>query len=298
MNKPLSIFAVTALTSSLAFSSTVSAQSLTVDGPTEVAITFDGSDPARWLHSSAGEAPSGQVLRDNADVVREDTLLSIADLAAALALGVPGVDRIDTAAGRFPAFDASEDGHAAIYVAQTAPGAPDRLAPGLAPFTLEVEARLDEGETVVPSGARDNGNNLVQRGLSGGDQYKIEFDVYSGRPVASCTIRDEGRIAARVAIPVEAGAWYRVRCSRDIVSDNDAPSGVVDALVLRVVSLATGDTEVDRARSDDVTDLDFGGAAASVPLAVGGKSKNDGLTIANRADQFNGLIDNVYLSIG
>lgn len=180
---------------------------------------------------------------------------------------------------RFPTFSPDSPGVAVLSV-RPAEGAADRFSPGADDFEFGVDFAMDpESE-----GGIDNGNNLIQRGLfEDGAQYKLQLD--HGR--LSCRVQgSEAGSLVKAREPLEAGTWYRARC---VVHGG--------ALALRVAELATrgpeGWTEV--AGASDAGDVTF---TADVPLSLGGKLSPEGTVVPDDSDQFNGLLDNFYFSIG
>src|SRR5690606_25565528 len=76
-------------------------------------------------------------------------------------------------------------------------------------FSWGASFRLDAVSTGNPV---DNGDNLIQRGLSSQPaMFKAELDLR--RP--GCTLKGtEGELIVRAATKVEPGIWYAVRCER------------------------------------------------------------------------------------
>jgi hypothetical protein len=124
----------------------------------------------------------------------------------------------------------------------------------------------------------DNGNNVLQRGLSG-DPSQYKFQVDHGH--ASCRVAgDQGVVEVLSRTVIRPGDWYTATCAR---------VGPKVTLTLRDgqgatqhVS-ATGDT-------GSVT------APAATPLTVGGKAY-DGHAVVGNSDQFNGEIGEVFLDV-
>ncbi|MEP7090413.1 MAG: laminin G domain-containing protein [Nocardioidaceae bacterium] len=179
---------------------------------------------------------------------------------------------------RFPPVSTSPTPpRAVLVVTAVAPnGGSDPLSPGRRDFSFGARFRLD---TVSTSGTLDNGNNLVQRGLSADPaQYKVQVD--HGR--VSCRVAgDEGALLARSTDRVSTGEWYAVTCSR-----------VGDSLTL-VYRPLRGPAErvVVSGPTGSVT------ASATTPLAVGGKVTAGGVAVRGNSDQFNGAVDDVFLSV-
>jgi hypothetical protein len=151
------------------------------------------------------------------------------------------------------------------------------LSPGDRPFAIGADFNLDPLSDV---GGLDNGNNVLQRGLSSDpSQYKLQ--VEHGR--ASCRVLgDEGELVVKSAAEIQPGTWYRMKCSRH-----------EDELVLRVRTL---DGTVD---ARDVVAGRVGAVVApeTTPLAIGGKATWDGQAVKGNSDQFNGALDNIFLRV-
>ena len=110
---------------------------------------------------------------------------------------VPGVVAGNTEHGAFPAYstDPTAQDFAGLAVTPLAPGPSDILAPGLQDFTFGADFRtrpaLARGQPLRMTRA-----TMVQRGLTGDDQYKIQVDP---TPVArssavSCRRRNTDRL--------------------------------------------------------------------------------------------------------
>ncbi len=179
---------------------------------------------------------------------------------------VPGRDG-EGAALRLPHFG---DDPAAVTLLPTSE---DDLAPEDDAFSFGAEFMSD--------GDWDDGDNLIQRGLfTDSGQYKIEID--GGRP--ACSIKGtSGRVTARSRQTIEPGTWYAVDCSRDRA-----------AVTIILRNLETGE-EWSRVAEGATGNVEMDEPAAR--LSIGGKTWPNG-TIGQSPDQFNGVIDNVYLRIG
>lgn len=95
-------------------------------------------------------------------------------------------------------------------------GAADPLAPGYAAVTWGADVNVDPGVT-VDKVSSDNGNNVLQRGLAGNDQYKAPGLTRPGplRP-RRVTSGDSGVETAWIRLSLKADAWYRIRCERTV----------------------------------------------------------------------------------
>ncbi|MEV0896707.1 LamG-like jellyroll fold domain-containing protein [Actinoplanes sp. NPDC049802] len=127
-------------------------------------------------------------------------------------------------------------------------------------------------DVLLPPGQTSPGQNILQKGYSTvSSQYKLQIDGVAGHP--SCVLVDVRRPVIRIArsvVTTADGRWHRVRCQRrgtllDIYVDN----------VLR------GRTRVPAGLT--VTN--------NQPLRIGSKGAY------RDNDQFNGVLDNVWVRI-
>ncbi len=176
---------------------------------------------------------------------------------------------------RFPAYTGAADAPAAVLVASdTGDGA---LDPGDDDFTFGARFRLDEES----SGSKtDNGDNLVQRGtFDSPAQFKIQLD----HGVPSCRVLGgAGEVFVKAEGPVDPDTWYTVTCER-----------TSQEVTLQVAAdgEASGDGTWRKSGPTGPVSL------KDLPLTIGGKAGPDGTPVAS-ADQFNGEVDDVFLSIG
>jgi hypothetical protein len=210
------------------------------------------------------------------------TVVEAGSGAVLAATGRPGEDR----AVNLPGFDPATDGPRAVLRLTNA-GDSDDLNPRKRDFSWGADFVLDAASS--EPGTSDDGDNLVQRGLfDDDDQYKLQID---GRQ-PSCRLK--GRVPGRtsavdVTSPVEVDSthWYGARCVRHGTS--------LDVIVTKFNDDGTTEVTTTSVSSRHVIKVKM--ADASVPLSVGGKVNHDG-TLQLDSDQFNGLVDNVFLSIG
>lgn len=171
---------------------------------------------------------------------------------------------------KFPGF-----GTDAGFVLIVSDGQSGIASPGEADFGLGADVRID-GHA---ASASDNGDNVVQRGLaSGSAQMKLQID----RGYASCVVKGSGRtLVAKLRSALEPGRWYRMICTR-----------TVEDVTLEIIDLETGDRR-DARILGRVGSVDF---PESLPFSVGRKVDSLGVPIVNDSDQFNGSMDNIWVS--
>lgn len=194
---------------------------------------------------------------------------------------------VDGVAVRFPAVrpDRPQPSQAALLVRPVlGPGDPDPLAPGEHDFVFGADVLLD----AASEGASDNGDNVVQRGLyNDAAQYKLQID--HRRP--SCRFAgSDGALVVRADTITVPGDWYRLTCSR---------TGTELALTMSRWDDGSW-TETGRwSEQGDVGTLDFPVArkAEAPPVSVGAKADAAGEIPASSGDQFNGVLDNVYVDV-
>jgi hypothetical protein len=156
----------------------------------------------------------------------------------------------------------------------------DRFSPAERPFVFGADVELDEVSSGSPS---DNGDNVVQRGLSADtSQYKLQLD--RARP--SCRVAGSAGVAfVKAPTPIRPGVWYRVSCRRS------ADTLLLDVRRLGQAGPGAEQTVAVRAPTGSVT------MARGVPVSVGGKTAADGKITTSSTDQFNGLVDNVLFEL-
>ncbi|MBK8075313.1 MAG: hypothetical protein IPK24_07045 [Kineosporiaceae bacterium] len=249
-----------------------SAAAATVD---VVLLRFDGGAVGTEITSVVNEGASAAtttatVVKDTARAGRAITVASYAGSGTA---------------ADFPAFSTS--GARAIMAIRPASGQPDTLNPGTARLEFGADIVLDSGTTAV-SGSKDDGNNVVQRGLYNDKaQFKLEID--SGKP--RCRVKGSGgAVEFSSSVKVTAGKRYRLKCLR--------PAGS-NTVTLTVAPIAADGT-VGAATSTSRTASAIGSLnySATVPFTVGGKLSASLSLATPSSDQFNGVIDNVVLRLG
>ena len=203
-----------------------------------------------------------------------------------------GSARVETAGGGTVSFTTGPDGGRALRLPSYSDADPPRRAvlvyrdpigdgldPGSDEFTFGAEFMLDP--VAEDLDGDDDGNNLVQRGLSA-DQSQYKLQVEHDR--ASCRVAgDLGAVLVKSGERVKTGQWYHLACSR---------RGSRVALILTEL----GDHDPDRVSATGA----IGSLAcpARTPLVVGGKAAADGTVIRRESDQFNGVVDNVFFETG
>lgn len=179
---------------------------------------------------------------------------------------------------RFPAYSPGPTPAAVVLVRGT--DADDLLSPGERPFLFGADVDLDAVSSGSPT---DNGDNVVQRGLSAEDaQYKLQLD--HGTP--SCRVAGTAGVAFVAApAPVQRGSWYRLTCRRS--------ADTLTLVVRRLDESGPGaeQTTTVRAPTGSVR-MDAG-----VPVSIGGKVAANGEITTSATDQLNGLVDNVRLEL-
>jgi hypothetical protein len=196
-----------------------------------------------------------------------------------------GGGRLETAGSfagrgaRFPAFSRTDPAYAVLRV--TNRGAVDALSPGDADFVYGVDVRIDDVTTGSPG---DDGDNVLQRGLfEQHAQYKLQVD--GGRP--TCRVAGlEGDVIASLDLVLEPGQWYRLRCTRE--------ANLVGVAAVRLVDGQPASGWVKAAQQGDTGVLVM---PPETPLTVGGKLSHEGDLMPSSTDQFNGVMDRVYLRV-
>ncbi len=162
-------------------------------------------------------------------------------------------------------------------------GTDDAFDPGTGDFSWGADFRLDAASTGRPD---DNGNNVVQRGLSSDPvMFKLDLDA-SLRP--SCTVHGAaGKVKVMALAKVAPGTWYRARCTRE-----------GDRLTVTVSELLSGGSagSTDRSNEGPVGDVTF--EDPRIPISVGGKVAHNGVVIGSASDQFNGELADPFVELG
>ena len=186
----------------------------------------------------------------------------------------------DRQAVDFPAFTLDARYPRAIVRVVNA-SAKDQLSPGAADFRFGADFMIDRKSA---GAAADNGDNLVQRGLSS-DPVMFKLEIDRDRP--SCLVRGrDGVVVVRTADFIQPGWWYRADCHRSaeavtLTLTEFAPDGSVTTTVTSSRG-KTGRIDI---------------AGRGTPLSVGGKLARNGGPIESATDQFNGRASGAYLVI-
>ncbi|WP_232050482.1 LamG-like jellyroll fold domain-containing protein [Actinoplanes sp. OR16] len=140
------------------------------------------------------------------------------------------------------------------------------LNPGTRDIAFGADVLLAPGQT-------SPGQNVLQKGYSrANSQYKLQIDGTAGRP--SCVLVDERRPTIRIArstVSTADGRWHRLRCQRT--------GGRLEIYVDDVRHAWTNVPETLSVSNDR-------------PLSIGSKGAY------RDNDQFNGVLDNVWVEIG
>jgi hypothetical protein len=186
---------------------------------------------------------------------------------------------------RFPAFgDSVKSTRATIEVENQDSG--DPLSPARNDFAWGADFRIDPVSSTERSGSADNGDNLVQRGLYGGTQYKLEVD---GRHPTCRLSGSTGAALVQLTARVDSEHWYHAGCAR---------SG--STLTLTVLEYGGADGVIRRWSQQARSATSFGTVSwddTGTPFTIGGKLTSDGQLVTPSSDQFNGVVDNVFYAV-
>jgi hypothetical protein len=206
----------------------------------------------------------------------------VRDDGGALTDGNPRVHPVRDRAIRYPRHTSEVNApHAVVQVVDRR--GDDDLNPGSRAFRFGADFVLDKVSEDAGAGGRDNGDNLLQRGLFGQRaQYKVQLD----HRVPSCRVKGSlGAVSVSSSVRrVRPGVWYRVRCVR--VGSQ-----------LSIVLTAWSSSGQAKTRDSATGPIGAVSPRPSVPVSIGGKLAKRGV-IDDASDQFNGRIDNVTVRIG
>ena len=237
-------------------------------------LSFDFDDLGA-LEDATGLGSGRVPLRND---TAQPVTVRISTVAGGSLRAVPGRD--GGYAARFPTYNPGDPRRAVMTVTTTSQ---DPFNPGVADFSFGADFNVDDTAEQDADQEKvkdaDNGNNLLQRGLfSDTGQYKLQVD--HGR--VSCRIAgSEGEVVVRAPQPIEPETWYRVSCLR--VGDR--------------VTLQLHDFERDLERTSEEGSTGSVHLPPTTPVVLGGKASTSGAAVATDSDQFNGAIDNVFLTV-
>jgi hypothetical protein len=166
----------------------------------------------------------------------------------------------------------------------------DPMNPGTGDFTWKADFSLDDQ---LGSQSTD-GDNIVQRGLYSTTGYLWKMSVDSRKFL--CTVKPPGTgneiETPAITVPSSTAnrSWYRGRCNR-------SAAGVLTAS-LQVFDKAQGAWVSVKTVTRTGAGVDFTAMAKSTPVSVGGKLNSTWTGINSDPDQFNGVLDNVALTVG
>ena len=248
----------------------------------EQAAAGDGVDRPLALRFDEAAARAGYTTFLNSGTAALNVSV-IAENGGQLTLGRPRLASSGDHAVRYPAYSSAADAPHAVIQIRDRSGTDD-LNPGTREIVFGADFRLNRVSEDDPPGGRDNGDNVLQRGLyDQQSQYKVQVD----HRIAMCRVKGSAGVltVASSGSPVEPGVWYRVRCRRSGETLAIRLTTWQDGVATSVLDTVTGPTG------------DVSPARRSVPVSVGGKLAKADL-IANTTDQFNGRVDNVVIKIG
>lgn len=187
---------------------------------------------------------------------------------------------------RFPAYTGTAARNAVIAIRNT--GGADALAVGAGDFSWQADFIQDLDLGDVPA----EGDNIVQRGLWGGAQWKLSAD----RRRVACHQRVDGAGAAIATPKVTLGrGWFRATCARTNTATADR------ATLTLTVQRWNGTAWVPLGQPQVSPSNAYGPLTfpAGVPVSIGGKvGSSPPHPVPAQPDQFNGSIDNVVVRIG
>ena len=186
-------------------------------------------------------------------------------------------------AADFPSFNGSAGGPRAVVAVSNA-GSRDGLDPGAARFTFGADVRHD---AVGAGTGFDNGNNVIQRGLSThAAQYKIQIDG----GYATCRVKgNRGLLSVESRRFMASATWYRVVCMRQVWARGSY-------LQLSVTPVRRDGTLGEPCPVRRPSRPPGPPASGRTALALGGKL-GPGPSIDAASDQFNGWIDNAFFRV-
>lgn len=164
----------------------------------------------------------------------------------------------------------------------------DALNPGTGDFTWKADFSLDDQAGSDPA----DGDNIVQRGLYSGHLWKMSADGHK----YVCTVKAPGTgneiETPAITVPNQTPHrfWYRGRCNRSVTGVLTATLQAYDKAQSAWVSV--------KSVAKSGAGVDFTAMPKSTPVSIGGKLNSTWTGINREPDQFNGVIDNVALTLG
>ncbi len=165
----------------------------------------------------------------------------------------------------------------------------DQMNPGSGNFTWKADFSLDDALGSVS----DDGDNIFQRGLSSDtiSLWKMSADGHNFR----CSVKAAAVAAVEtpiIAVPLKTTnrSWYRGTCNRSAAGVLTATLQAYDKAQSAWVSIDT--------KTKTGAGVDFSAMPKSTKLSIGGKLNTAGTGINQDPDQFNGVLDNVSLTVG
>jgi hypothetical protein len=194
-----------------------------------------------------------------------------------------GTDPVEGRYVQFPGGEGRTAPEAILSIQPQAVNGSDPLSPGLSSFSFGDDFRYD-GSFGATSG---KGNNILQRGLYGGQQFKLQADAghLTCRIAGSQSAVVVPPLKTRTPLVLQPGAWYRGACDVQRISDGSSS-------VVVTVTLTTRDSGVTQTRTS--RQVQIGQVApSSAPVEVGGKPPK----YSSSNDQFEGAVDNVFVDV-
>jgi len=245
----------------------------------------EGSDAAVAAYTEDDGPPADPVVlleTDESGVVRQAGSAAAVEVRVVrLKKGAIGAAPVgDRWAIDYPRFRKDDARYPRAVLRVTSTGPQDELDPAGRDLVWGADIRIDRASA---GNDVDNGDNIVQRGLSGDPAFfKAELD----NDRAACTVTGRGgTLVVRASEYVRPGRWYRVRCS---LAGNQ-----LAVFVTELGDDGPGRSYASRAEGR-VGTIAF--RDPTTPLAVGGKIGHDGRIVRSATDQFNGLVLDPYLA--
>jgi hypothetical protein len=166
----------------------------------------------------------------------------------------------------------------------------DPMNPGTGNFTWKADFSLDDQ---LGSQSTD-GDNIVQRGLYSDTGYMWKMSADGHKFV--CAVKPPGTVdeikTPAITIPNKTSnrSWYRGYCNRSAAGVLSATLNAYDKAQRAWVSVKTA--------TMTGAGVDFTKMPKSTAVSIGGKLNTSWTGINTDPDQFNGVVDNVALTVG